>query len=188
MNTSRAKRAGARATKSRTLVRLVTLSALTLGMPGAPVSTHAQDYEGVVPGSHAGPAGKVAPGAEPRVTWPGFQVLGDGGTRIFVQTNAPVEPELKRDGSNWVVIIPGVLLPKGNTRLPLDTQFFNTPVRSAQLKPLATRGKRRKKTQAGTGVSLMLEMRAQVTPKLHTEKDASGYFFTYVEFAAGKYN
>jgi hypothetical protein len=79
-------------------------------------------------------------------------------------------------------------LPRGNARLPLDTQFFNTPVKSVQLRPLATRGKRRKTVQAGTGVSLLLEMRAQVTPKLHTEKDPSGYYFTYIEFAAGKYN
>ena len=148
---------------------------------------HAQDYGGVVPGAHANPSNS-APKGEPRVTWPGFQVLGDGRTRIFVQTNAPVSPELKREGSSWVVVIPNVLLPRGNARLPLDTHFFNTPVTSARLRPLATREKRRKKSQAGTGVSLLLEMRAEVTPKLYTEKDASGYFFTYVEFAAGTYN
>lgn len=171
------------------LVRFITLSGLVVGLSTDPASTRAQGYEGVVPGSNAVP-GTVASaaGAETSVTWPGFQVLGDGGSRIFVQTSGPVQPELKRDGANWLVIIPGVRLPKGNVRLPLDTHFFNTPVASARLQPLATRGKRRKQRQAGTGVSLLLEMRAQVTPKLHTEKAPNGYFFTYVEFPAGKYN
>ena len=168
------------------LVCLVTLSGAATGLSTYPSASRAQDYGGVVPGSSSGP--QNAPGARAEVTWPGFQVLGDGGTRVFVQTSVAVQPELKREGANWVVIIPGVLLPKGNARLPLDTHFFNTPVTSAQLKPLATRGKRRRKTQAGSGVSLLLEMRAQVTPKLRTEKDASGYFFTYIEFAPGKYN
>ncbi len=171
--------------KSRIQVRLSTPTlALAVALFGAP--GQAQDYGGVVPGAHAGPV-NTAPKGEARVTWPGFQVLGDGRTRIFVQTNAPVQPALKRDGSNWIVIIPDVLLPRGNARLPLDTHFFNTPVTSARLRPLAARERRRKKIRASAGVSLLLQMRAEVTPKLYTEKDASGYFFTYVEFAAGTY-
>ena len=67
---------------------------------------------------------------------------------MFVQTSGPVQPELKRDGGNWLVIIPGVLLPKGNARLPLDTHFFNTPVKSARMKPLARVGKRAQEMQA----------------------------------------
>jgi hypothetical protein len=118
------------------------------------------------------PAGRQA---NPVVTWPGFQVLLDGGSRLFVQTSGPVTPELQREGSNWVVLIPGAALPRGNVRLPLDTQFFNTPVRSARLKP-----------RPG-GVVLVLEMRAEVAPTLRAETAANGSFFTYVEFPAGSY-
>jgi hypothetical protein len=119
------------------------------------------------------PAGRQA---NPVVTWPGFQVLLDGGSRLFVQTSGPVTPELQREGAHWVVLIPGASLPRGNVRLPLDTQFFNTPVKSARLRP-----------RAGGGVMLVLELRAEATPTLRTEAAPNGSFFTYVEFPAGSY-
>src|SRR6476659_7905146 len=118
------------------LVRFVTLSGWALGLSAQPAATRAQGYAGVVPGTDTVPGSVAgAAGSQTTVTWPGFQVLGDGGTRVFVQTSGPVQPELKRDGANWLVIIPGVLLPRGNVRLPLDTHFFNTPVTTARLTP-----------------------------------------------------
>ena len=171
-------------TRQTFLVATLTLSGLGLVLP--PASSSAQGYGGVVPGAHAGPqSGSKAVAAQ--VTWPGFQVLGDGGSRVFVQTNVAVQPELARDGKNWIVTLPGVTLPKGNARLPLDTHFFNTPVASVRMTPVHSAGKRRRAHQVGTGVTLLLEMRADVTPQLHTEKADDGYFFTYVEFAAGQY-
>ncbi|MFT3922741.1 MAG: hypothetical protein QM778_09420 [Myxococcales bacterium] len=177
-------------TKQTLLVVALTLSGSGVGASAWSGAALAQGYGGVVPGSNAVP-GSVASSpatAGAQVTWPGFQVLEDGGTRVFVQTNVAVQPELKKDGQNWLVVIPGVSLPKGNARLPLDTHFFNTPVTSARMQPLHSAGKRRRKHQVGTGVTVLLEMRAPVTPKLRTEKAPNGYFFTYIEFAAGKYN
>jgi hypothetical protein len=169
-------------------VKITSILAISLALLGGAMRVSAQGYDGVVPGSSAVPHNlSAAPGGDAVVTWPGFQVLGNGGSRVFVQTSVAVQPELKRDGNSWVVIIPGVTLPKGNARLPLDTQFFNTPVTSARMLPLHTTGKRRKQHQVGTGVSVVLEMRAEVTPKLHTEKADNGYFFTYIEFPAGTY-
>lgn len=148
---------------------------LALGASGL---ASAQNYSGVSPGSNVVPVNiAAAPGAAAMVTWPGFQVLGDGRTRVFVQTSSEVKPELKQEGANWLVVIPGVALPQGNARLPLDTSFFNTPVKTTRMKP-----------REEGGVVVVLEMRAKVTPKVRTEKAPNGYFFTYIEFPAGTYN
>jgi hypothetical protein len=138
----------------------------------------AQSYVGVVPGSDALPENlAAAPGGAALVTWPGFQMLPDGGSRVFVQTSTEVTPELKRDGNgdNWQLVLSGVALPQGNARRPLDTHFFNTPVKSVR-------------THArGATVSLLLEMRAKLKPILRTERAANGYFFTYLDFPPGNF-
>jgi hypothetical protein len=155
----------------RTLLVLVLLSALAL-------PSRAQNYEGVVPGSDTIPdAIAAAPGGAALVTWPGFQMLPDGGSRVFVQTSVEVTPELKRDGQgdNWQVLLAHVALPPGNARRPLDTHFFNTPVTS--IRTLAR----------GQGVVVLLAMRAKLKPIVRTERAQSGYFFTYLEFPAGSF-
>jgi hypothetical protein len=141
-------------------------------------SSLAQGYAGVVPGSDTVPENlPSAPGDAPVVTWPGFQVLADGSTRVFVQTSIEVKPELKRDGeTRWLVLLPGVTLPSGNARLPLDTQYFNTPVKTTRIKP---HGK--------SGVAVVLELRTKSVPKVRTEQASNGYFFTYIEFEPGNY-
>ncbi len=139
----------------------------------------AQNYNGVVPGSTVVPehiAG--APGGDPVVTWPGFQMTPEGGSRVFVQTTVEVKPTLQKDGPNYTLVIPGVALPKGNARLPLDTQYFNTPVKSTHIK-----------AKEGGGVVIHIELKPHmaVTPQVRTERAQNGYFFVYVEFAPGNY-
>lgn len=155
----------------RTLLVIALLSALAL-------PSRAQNYGGVVPGSDTIPdAIAAAPGGAALVTWPGFQMLPDGGSRVFVQTSVEVTPELKRDGQsdNWQVLLAHVALPPGNARRPLDTHFFNTPVTS--IRTLAR----------GQGVVVLLTMRAKLKPIVRTERAQSGYFFTYLEFPAGNF-
>ena len=155
----------------RSLLVLVLLSALTL-------PAGAQNYEGVVPGSDTIPDNiAAAPGGAALVTWPGFQMMPDGGSRVFVQTSVEVTPELKRDGQgdNWQVLLAHVALPPGNARRQLATHFFNTPVTS--VRTLAR----------GQGVVVLLTMRAKLKPIVRTERAQSGYFFTYLEFPAGSF-
>ena len=156
-------------------MRIKHLTLLLAGLlAGAPV--HAQTYDGVVPGSETVPENlPAAPGAAALVTWPGFQMLPGGGSRVFIQTSVAVAPELKCDGDGWQIVLPGVALPPGNTRLPLSTQYFNTPVTS--VRTLAR----------GGAVAVLLTMRAKLQPSVRTERSQSGYFFTYVEFPAGKF-
>lgn len=150
--------------------------ALSLGLI-APGGGAAQvPYEGVTPESDALPANlPAAPGAAALVTWPGFQMLPGGGSRVFIQTSTPVTPELKRDGDGWQIVLPGVALPGGNTRRPLSTQYFNTPVLSVRT------------VARGPAVAVLLAMRAKLQPAIRTERSASGYFYTFVEFPPGQY-
>jgi hypothetical protein len=155
---------------------LIAFACVLLGSSGLAL---AQNYNGVVPGSGVVPEHiAAAPGGDPVVTWPGFQMTPDGGSRIFVQTTVEVKPSLQKDGSNWTVVIPGVALPPGNARLPLDTQYFNTPVKNTRLK-----------ARVGGGVVIHIELKPHVaaTPHLRTERAQTGYFFVYVEFAPGTY-
>jgi hypothetical protein len=139
-------------------------------------TAEAQSYGGVVPGSDVLPDNiPAAPGEAALVTWPGFQMVPSGGSRVFVQTTIEVTPELKRDGDNWQVILHGLALPAGNARRPLDTQYFNTPVRSVRT------------AARGNTVVLTLHMRAKLQPIMRTERVQSGYYFTYLEFPAGNF-
>ena len=139
-------------------------------------AVEAQNYVGVTPGSDSVPDGlAAAPGVGALVTWPGFQMLPDGSSRVFVQTSVQVEPEIKRDGDGVQVFLPHVSLPPGNARLALATHYFNTPVESVRA------------VARGQGVVVLLAMRAKMLPILRTERAASGYFFTYLEFPPGNY-
>jgi hypothetical protein len=155
-------------------MRRTLVLSLSLGLMTA--HANAQSYTGVTPGSDVSPEGiAAAPGEGALVTWPGFQMLPTGGSRVFVQLSSEVTPELKREGEGWAVALPGVALPAGNARRPLDTHFFNTPVKAVRT---VARGK---------GVSVILDMRAKLQPILRTERAPTGYFFVYLEFPPGQF-
>ena len=164
------------------LVQKLLLASLGLIAPlqaGGPRLARAEGYNGVCPGSGNVPEGIAAhPGEAALVTWPGFQLLPNGGSRVFIQTSVAVTPSLKRDGSQLHLALPGVSLPPGNARLPLDTSFFNTPVKSVRVKP---------RKEAGVVVEIELRGKSSATPNLHSEKAQNGYFFVYVDFPAGSY-
>jgi hypothetical protein len=150
-----------------------------LQVPGPSVAK-AEGYGGVCPGKSTVPEGIAAqPGSAALVTWPGFQLLPGGGSRVFIQTSVAVSPSLRRNGTQLVISLPGVSLPPGNVRRPLDTSFFNTPVKSVRVK-----------YRKGSGASVEVELRkgaASVAADLRSEKAANGYFFVYLDFPAGEY-
>lgn len=63
----------------------------------------------------------------------------------------------------------------GPNRLPLYTQFFNSPVTRIEIK----RAKQRR--------TLEISLRAPVQPSISSEQAASGYHFLYLDFPAGDY-
>lgn len=137
-------------------------------------------YTGVVPR-----ASELASGAEAKaqphkgpltITWPGFQMLPDGSSRVFIQSTAPLAPKvLPAADGKFELQLPGARVTAHTNRLPLDTRFFNTPVSRVSL------------SVARSGATLQLEMRAPVTPQISTTQGNEGYYFTFVELPKGEY-
>jgi hypothetical protein len=134
-------------------------------------------YEGVVPGKAADPAHLLGkPGELPvRVTWPGFQLLPDGRSRIFIQMTGLASHEVSRKGQRLEVRLKDTKLPGSNNKRRLITRYFNTPVLETRLR--ARKG----------DVVASLQLREPIEPVLSSETAASGYRFLYITFPAGKY-
>ena len=111
----------------------------------------------------------------PIATLPGFEVLGDGGSRVFVQLtqNVPVE-ERKAKGS-VTYVLKGAHVAIHNNTNPLVTVHFNTPVSKAQLRP------------AGGDLLLVIDLRAPSTPawKINAAKD--GTAILQIDFPKGAF-
>ncbi len=141
---------------------------------------YAQDsggYEGVVPGKHSEPAHLLGkPGERPaRVTWPGFQLMPDGRSRIFIQTTVPVTHDISHHGKRIEVRIKDTKLPGSNNKRRVITKYFNTPVMETKLR------KHRRDVIAA------LILRQDVMPEVSTETANTGYYFIYLTFPAGQY-
>jgi hypothetical protein len=133
-------------------------------------------YMGVVPGAATPPPAAVRAGKGPAtITWPGFQMRADGSSRVFVQSSAQIEPELKSADGKILVHLPGARIAAETNRLPLETRFFNTPVAKVSL------------TVDRTGATLVMDMRAAVTPQITSERASNGYYFTFIDLPKGEY-
>jgi hypothetical protein len=133
-------------------------------------------YAGVLPGGAQAPSVPVAAGQKPAsITWPGFQMRPDGTSRVFFQSTVPVPVETSVAPGKFILKLPNTQIAGDNNRLPLETRFFNTPVTRVTL------------THARDGVTITLELRAPVAPKVSAERGASGYSFTYVDLPAGDF-
>ncbi|MCC6874880.1 MAG: hypothetical protein IT378_11295, partial [Sandaracinaceae bacterium] len=99
-------------------------------------------YDGVEPGEAQPPPamnrlgrprrrGRPVPAAI--LTWPGFQPLGDGGSRFFVQTTQPVATRVLVEDARVVVVFPRTTIHLRNSARWLETRFFSTPVLRARL-------------------------------------------------------
>ena len=133
-------------------------------------------YMGVVPGSATPPPAAVPAGKGPAtITWPGFQMRADGSSRVFVQSSAQLEPEVKASEGKLLVHLPGARVVADNNRLPLETRFFNTPVTRVSL------------SLDRSGATLVLDLRASVTPQISSERGSTGYWFTYIDLPKGNF-
>ena len=143
----------------------------------ATVDEHAAGaYTGVEPGGAQVPPVPVAAGKSPAtITWPGFQMRPDGTSRVFLQSTVAIEGLTSVADGQFVLKFPGAHIAGNTNRFPLETRFFNTPVTKVGL--AVTR----------EGVTLTLELRAPVTPRVSSERGPSGYFFTYLDLPAGKF-
>jgi len=149
------------------------------------------DYPGVDPTKSGGipPLIKKAKQSKKTVvTWPGFQMVHGGGSRVFVQmlkgTNVSVvDPPVrvakhpfKIEGPHIVYRFSKKIVLIKNNLNPLITRSFDTPVNTVKVT--------RKKKQ----VYMILYLRQDVEPvreELVSTED--GYHFYFVEFPSGDY-
>jgi len=134
-------------------------------------------YAGVIPGSSHPPAVKVAPGSTSPaiVTWPGFQMRPDGGSRFFIQITSDVELETKMAQEQFILTLKQTRIASRNNRYALETRFFNTPVTRAQLE------------KKGKDTTMILSLREHVFPDVKKEVAPDGYHFIFIDFPAGNY-
>lgn len=132
-------------------------------------------------GSGAKPAARyVAPAkSAPVAEWPGFQMTSDGGSEVMVEfSKAPTSPSEHAAAGSYEYVFKGAYVKKGNSKNPLLTAFFNTPVANVHLK------------QVGADVHLIIELRsgASATPTTSTRAsaDAGGQQFV-VKFPSGSW-
>jgi hypothetical protein len=125
------------------------------------------------PGRHRPhtPRGTGAPDA----ILPGFETLGDGTTRLFVQLTRPVVYESKAAKGSLTYVLKGAYVDKSNNFNPLVTVHFNTPVTSARLVP------------HGSDLWFVVELRANVTPTVALDATKEGGSMLRIDFPRGDY-
>ncbi len=136
-----------------------------------------QSYHGTVPGG-----GNTLPRVEELkgkpgtwVTWPGFVMRADGGSRIFIQTTRSLE-YTKTDKKNKLYLkFKDAKVHLTNNRNPLVTIHFNTPVRRAYLK------------RAHKSVELAVEYKVSTQAAITQFADNDGYHYLFIDFPVGQY-
>ena len=129
-------------------------------------------YAGVVPGMGHRPPGPRASSAVKLLTWPGFQMNENGTSRVFVQLTAYPDTQTNASASKIHVWMKGVRIGLRNNRRPLDTRFFQTPV-----KMVRAVGKR-------DGVHLMIDLKRSVEHKEYRVEGKDGKRYLCLEFPA----
>jgi hypothetical protein len=139
---------------------------------GHPLGT----YAGVVPGASSTPAVPVAKTeTKPMITWPGFQMRQDGTSRVFIQSTTALTPQPSAAGPRFTVYLPGARVAGNTNKLPLETRFFNTPVSRVNIE------------QQRDGVTLVLDLRAEISPVVSSERGPTGYYFLYIDLPKGTF-
>ncbi len=160
-----------------TAVALASVGAVAQRAEVAP-ARHVGEYAGVTPGS-ANPPPRVAAVARARtaklLTWPGFQVTPDGGSRFFLQVSREAQLETRSAQGRFEVVLKNTRAHLRNTLRPLDTRFFSTPVDRAQVE------------RRGRELVVVFSLRAEVTPTVTQAVGEGGFHFVYVDFPAGEW-
>jgi hypothetical protein len=130
------------------------------------------EYRGVAPEHPDAPPGARLPRGVPELTWPGFQELPGGNSRVFIQLTTPTTYTTRAESGRLVIRLKPARIGLRNNRRPLDTRFFDTPVRAVTARSLG-----------GNAVDVVIELKMATTHNLRVE-DRGGYTFILVDFPA----
>lgn len=109
------------------------------------------------------------------VTYPGFRLLPEGKSRVFVELTRAVAIDERRSRGTVTYTLRGANVPVRNNRNPLITTHFVTPVARARLVPTAA------------DVDLVIELRGDVAPTHQVVSSEGGGARLEVDFPAGDF-
>ncbi len=95
---------------------------------------------------------KIDPNA-PIATYPAFMMLPDGSSQVWVYVNKKVPVQVSSAPGRVTFVLTGAQIAVWNNTHVLATQFFDTPLSRARLRP------------DKAGAQLVLDLRENVTPK-----------------------
>lgn len=159
---------------------IIALAAILLGSSVVTASAEEPSakkapYEGVTPGSETSenlpPKAEEIPDGALMLTWPGF-MMQDDGSLFFVQTSKPVKFGTQKLEGRLELVLYNTKVHLKNTFLPLETQFFDTPVLRATVQPKGRKG-----------VVMVFEMREDAKPTITQRKGKDGFNYIFVKFA-----
>ncbi len=113
--------------------------------------------------------------AGPVATLPGFEMLAEGGSRLFVELSQSVPVEERRARGTLTYVLHGAHVAVHNNTNPLVTVHFNTPVASARLVP------------QGHDLLFVVSLRANATPTWKVNPGKEGTTVLTVDFPKGSY-
>lgn len=155
----------------RSIIAFVVLFAGSAGIASAEESS----YAGVTPGSETSenlpPKADEIPEGALMLTWPGFMMLEDGSS-FFIQTSKPVKFGTKKSDGRLELVLHHTQVHLKNNFLPLETQFFDTPVTRATVQ---RKGKK--------DLVMIFEMREDVTPNITQKMGKDGFNYVFVKFS-----
>lgn len=111
----------------------------------------------------------------PDAIMPGFEMLADGSSQLFVELSKPVTYDTRTSRGGVVYVLKGAHVDKRNNFNPLVTVHFNTPVTSARLVP------------HGKDLWFVIDLRANVQPTVTMEAAKDGGSVLRIGFPSGSY-
>lgn len=143
------------------------------------------EYGGVSPGAPPVTDAKHTRPAAKTLGWVGFSAV-DGAGEVFLQAAQPFTITQRIEGEVVIVRLAGLTRQARNTRRPLDTRFFDSPV--GRIAAKAVRATRARKGQPGhpAGIEIHVAIKrgapiGEAVVRTATEKD--GLFYAYLTFA-----
>ncbi|MBN1609899.1 MAG: hypothetical protein JW940_24930 [Polyangiaceae bacterium] len=100
--------------------------------------------------------------SRPIATYPGFRMLANGRSEVWLRVSQPVVVTRKRVDNRLSYFMPGVQIGVRNNTNPLVTTHFNSPISKAQLRPV--RG----------GAELLVQLRESVDAPHTTTQESAG--------------
>lgn len=118
---------------------------------------------------------KKAKDPGPEASFPGFEMLPDGGSRVFVDITRKVEVVEHVSPGLVTYTLKGVHVPSSNDQNALETYYYNTPVVRAKLR------KAKKETD------LFIQLRGDAQPTFRIVDMRSGAVRLEVDFKPGSF-